>query len=89
MPATTMTSKGQITVPKPVRKHLGVVTGDRLEFTIAADGTVRLRPVTGSVKDLYGLLQRPGRDTVSLEEMERGMGEYLAADDQRIRRGEP
>ena len=84
MPATTMTSKGQITIPKPVREHLGVATGDRLDFTIAADRTVRLSPVTGSVEDLYGLLQRPGKAPVSLAEMERGIGEYLAADDQRI-----
>lgn len=38
--ATTVTSKGQVTVPKPVREHLGIAPGSQVEFRYAADGSV-------------------------------------------------
>ena len=38
--ATTITSKGQVTIPKPVRDLLGVGPGSRVEFRRAADGSV-------------------------------------------------
>jgi antitoxin PrlF len=40
----TITSKGQVTVPREVRRLLGVRTGDRLLFESDGDG-VRVRPV--------------------------------------------
>ena len=42
MPTSTITSKGQITIPKEVRSHLGVAPGDRLDFAIGQDGSVRI-----------------------------------------------
>ena len=36
--ATTVTSKGQVTIPKPVRDHLGIVPGSQVEFRRADDG---------------------------------------------------
>lgn len=38
--ATTVTSKGQVTIPKPVRDHLGIGPGSKVDFRRAADGTV-------------------------------------------------
>jgi AbrB family looped-hinge helix DNA binding protein len=35
-----VTSKGQITIPANVRKHLGLRTGDRVEFRCEKNGTV-------------------------------------------------
>lgn len=32
--ATTVTSKGQVTIPKPVRDHLGITTGGAVEFRL-------------------------------------------------------
>ena len=40
--ATTVTSKGQVTIPKPVRDLLGIVPGTQVEFHRAADGSVVL-----------------------------------------------
>ena len=36
----TITSKGQTTVPKPVRDHLGLKPGDKVRFFIAPDRAV-------------------------------------------------
>jgi antitoxin PrlF len=38
--ATKVTSKGQVTIPKPVRDHLGIVPGSEVEFRSAPDGSI-------------------------------------------------
>jgi AbrB family looped-hinge helix DNA binding protein len=48
---STMTSKGQITVPKDFRDRLGLHAGSELSFSLAADGTMLLRPVTKRAAD--------------------------------------
>ena len=40
--ATKVTSKGQVTIPKPVRDHLGIVPGSEVEFRRAEDGGIVL-----------------------------------------------
>lgn len=87
MPTATVTSKGQVTIPQRVRKHLRVEEGDRLEFTIQDDGSVRLRSIKGSVRDLFGFLERPGRRAVTVEEMGESIGDFHESDDDRIRTG--
>ncbi|QND54088.1 AbrB/MazE/SpoVT family DNA-binding domain-containing protein [Phyllobacterium sp. 628] len=42
---TTVTTKGQVTIPKPVRDLLGIVPGSRVDFRRDADGNVVLVPV--------------------------------------------
>lgn len=65
----TLTSKGQVTIPKAVRDALHLRTGDRLDFIVEADGTVRVLPITSSVKRLKGMLPKPAR-ALTLEEMD-------------------
>ncbi len=65
----TLTSKGQVTIPKPVRDALKLRTGDRLDFVLGDDGIVRLVPVTRSIRDLKGMLPKPRRP-VTLDEMD-------------------
>lgn len=40
-----ITSKGQVTLPKAIRKHLGVSEGGAVEFEIEPDGDVVVRPI--------------------------------------------
>jgi antitoxin PrlF len=68
----TITSKGQITIPKPVRDALRLRKGDRVDFVLETDGTVRLLPVTSSVTALKGMLPSPGKP-VSLAAMDRAI----------------
>ncbi len=44
--AYTLTTKSQVTLPKAIREHLQVAPGDAVSFKIAADGSVRVEPVT-------------------------------------------
>jgi len=45
--AATVTSKGQVTIPKPVRELLGIKPGTKVEFERAPDGRVVLVKVDG------------------------------------------
>jgi antitoxin PrlF len=54
MPSAKLTSKGQITIPKEVRKALGLQTGDRLAFRLQQDGTVRVEAETVDLLSLRG-----------------------------------
>ncbi|MGB9429122.1 MAG: AbrB/MazE/SpoVT family DNA-binding domain-containing protein [Gammaproteobacteria bacterium] len=65
----TLTSKGQLTLPKEVRDRLKLHPGDRLDFRLEDDGTVRMVPVSTSVRDLKGILPKPKR-ALSLEDMD-------------------
>lgn len=73
MPVATLTSKGQITIPKEVRDRLRVDAGDRLSFLVQDDGSVVVRPLARDVRELAGLLHRPGRAPVSLAKMNAGV----------------
>jgi antitoxin PrlF len=46
--ATTVTSKGQVTIPKPVRDHLGIGPGSQVAFCRAADGTIVIERADGT-----------------------------------------
>ena len=69
MAVSTVTSKGQTTIPGEIRRHLKLKAGDRLEFLMEPDGRVILVPATVDVADLKGLLA-PAPRRVSIEEMD-------------------
>ncbi len=64
----TMTSKGQVTVPKTVRDKLQLRPGDRIDFLLDDNGA-RMTPVKASVKELKGMLSKP-TSPVSLAKMD-------------------
>jgi antitoxin PrlF len=68
MSTATLTSKGQITIPKDVREGLGVGTGDRVEFVDEGGGVYRMVAATRDVRTLKGVVARTGKP-VSVEEM--------------------
>jgi AbrB family looped-hinge helix DNA binding protein len=65
----TMTSKGQITLPKALREKLSLSAGDRIEFIFENDQSVRLISKHIPVGQLKGMLPKPSKP-VSLKEME-------------------
>jgi antitoxin PrlF len=68
MPASTITSKGQVTIPVQVRNALGVDTGDRIEFVETEKGKFAIVAATGSVRKLKGIIPPPATP-VSVDEM--------------------
>jgi antitoxin PrlF len=80
MPSSTITIKGQTTIPKAVREHLKLQAGDRVDFIIQNDRSVVLKPATIDVSALKGLLRRPGAKPVSLEQMNAAVRRRLRRD---------
>jgi antitoxin PrlF len=69
MTRATVTSKGQITIPKEVRDRLGVEAGDRLEFVEQEKGVYRVVAATRDVRNLKGMVPKRGR-AVTIDEMD-------------------
>lgn len=69
MRESTITSKGQTTLPKDVRQALGLKPGDKVRYLILDDGEVRLVRVR-PVRELAGALQSLTRRVVTLEDMD-------------------
>lgn len=84
MTTAKITSKGQVTIPRTIREHLHVAEGDRIDFRVDENGEVRLTSVARSARDLFGILHRPGRKPVSVEEMNAAIAEGRAEDNRRI-----
>ena len=73
--AATLTSKGQVTIPKAIRDRLHLCAGDKVEF-VFHENSVEMIPVSGSVRDLKGMVARPD-NAVSLDEMDRAIRESV------------
>jgi antitoxin PrlF len=60
---STVTSKGQVTIPVEVRKHLGITTNDKIAFVIQSQGTVEVKtpkyPTMASLAGAAGKLKKP------------------------------
>lgn len=72
---STLTSKGQVTVPKNIRDQLNIQAGSQLDFTINNDGTICVRPLNRTALSIVGILKRPGQKTASVEQMNEAIGE--------------
>lgn len=73
MATATITSKGQVTIPKELRDALHLRAGHRLEFELREDGSVLVRPRTFDALRLFGVLKTKRSRPVSLEEMDLGI----------------
>ena len=66
----TLTSKGQLTLPKELRDLLGLVTGSRLDFSLQPDRTIRVRVVSSDPLAISDVLPPPSRRNVSEAEIQ-------------------
>ena len=69
MATSTLTRKGQTTIPAKVRSHLKLRPGDKIEFIIERDGRVVLSPKNIDVRELRGMLG-PARRHLTIEQMD-------------------
>lgn len=81
----TLTSKGQLTLPKPARDALNLKAGQRLAVRISSSGTLTLTPQRADALSVFGMLKSRRSRSMSVERMDRAIGEHLAADDRRVR----
>jgi antitoxin PrlF len=91
MTFATLTSKGQITLPKAVRTQLNLRAGDQLRFEAQPDGTLIGRPATRSALALIGLLKLKGQKPMSVVAIDRAIASGIAQKHraQRVRTKKP
>jgi antitoxin PrlF len=73
----TVSDKGQVTLPKPLRDQLGIQPGSRLEFRLSADGTLQLKVLANGSASLAGLLAKPAQTKRSLIDMDAAVTETV------------
>jgi len=77
---STLTSKGQTTVPKEVREALRMVDGAQIEWVVEEGGqTAIVKPRTRRAVDLAGFLGPSPIGPVTIEEMNEAIGDAPVA----------
>ena len=71
MSDSTLTSKGQTTIPKDIRDSLGIKPGSRMTFTLLPDCTVLMRVKNKSVMSLAGSLRKKGQKSLPVNLLSR------------------
>jgi len=66
---STVTSKGQITIPKEIRDRLRLQAGSRVEFQLNPQGQVIMRARNRDFHSLKGIVRSRRKTPVSVEEM--------------------
>ncbi|HMP72225.1 MAG TPA: AbrB/MazE/SpoVT family DNA-binding domain-containing protein [Kiritimatiellia bacterium] len=77
MVTATLTSKGQLTIPKSVRDALRLQTGDRVTFVVHGEREAVLKPMTKSVDEVFGRLYSPKQPRRSIEQMKEAVAERM------------
>ncbi len=75
----TLTSKGQLTLPKEIRDRLNLDAGAILDFQIQADNTITARHVQPDARRIRGLLKSPDAAPLTIGEMDEAVARQLRA----------
>jgi len=70
MALATITTKGQLTIPKTIRESLQLHSGDKVEIIVTDTKEAIMRPISKKVDDLFCKLHKPGRKPVTIEEID-------------------
>ena len=76
MALSTLTSKGQLTVPKTIREYLQIDSGDKIEFIIDEVGHVIISPKTLKIENIYGIIKR--KKGITVEDMNNSIKLYVS-----------
>ncbi len=71
---STVTSKGQVTIPKNMRETLHLLSGDKVEFIKNKNNEIIIKPLTKKASDVGGILSKyKKKEAASIEEMNQGI----------------
>lgn len=77
MAIATLTTKGQVTIPKNIRESLKLHSGDKIEIIVTENQEAIMRPISKKVDDLFGKLHKKGRKSVTLEAMDAAINKRM------------
>lgn len=73
----TLTSRGQITLPREIRERLGLDAGSMLDFQLLDDNTITARMVQPDARRIRGLLKSPHAEPLTVEQMDEAVSRHL------------
>lgn len=73
----TLTTKGQLTLPKEIRERLGLDAGAILDFQLQPDNTITARHVQPDARRIRGLLKSPHAAPLTVEQMDEAVAQHL------------
>ena len=82
MALATLTTKGQITIPKEIRDSLNLHSGDKIDFTLQNNGLAIIKPIANKIDDVFCKLHKPSRKILSIEEMNNAIKDKIHSDHQ-------
>jgi AbrB family looped-hinge helix DNA binding protein len=77
MPTTTLTSKGQMTLPKAIRDEMGLKTGDKVELVRIGNAAV-IVPRNKPVETVFGLLSARAIAQTAIEDYDKAVREAVS-----------
>lgn len=77
MTLATLTTKGQVTIPKKIREVLRLHAGDKIEIIVTEKREAVIRPISKKVDDVFCKLHQPGQKAVSVDEMNKAVSRKL------------
>jgi antitoxin PrlF len=75
MTTSTLTSKGQITIPKEIREQVQLRIGQRVQFDVDTKGRLILTPQVHDILSLKGIIRSRRRRSVTVREMNEAIAE--------------
>ncbi len=77
MPSATITSKGQVTIPKKIRDQLQLKPGDTINFEIDSPSTAKISTEKKHHSEIFGKFSYKTKEAFTVEEMDEGVAEYF------------
>lgn len=69
----TVSSKGQIVIPRSLREKLGIHEGQEFTFTVRVDGVLEMRPLARSIDQFFGRCKQLNKPTMSVSDMDKAI----------------
>lgn len=73
MTKSTVTSKGQVTIPKEIRVSAMIHEGTEIDFQLQNDGSILIIPIQRHISELKGVIKSKRKKPVSLSEMKKAI----------------
>ena len=78
-----VSSKGQVVIPRDIRKALGIHAGTELIFSVLNDGTLTARPASRSLSNFFGRCKQEGDPSMSIDDMDDAIAQAVLENDER------
>jgi AbrB family looped-hinge helix DNA binding protein len=77
----TLSSKGQVVIPRPLREALGLHAGSELVFEMHKNGVLEVKPLKRTIESFLGRCKRSGKQPLSIEDMDEAIGRAVINND--------